>query len=118
MNDLLRYKDYLGSVQFSAEDEVFYGKVLGVNDFVSFEGESVKELKNAFEEAVEDYLATCRKLKRDPDKTFKGSFNIRISAQLHKEAAAFATAHNISLNDFVKKAIILALQKQGSLAES
>jgi predicted HicB family RNase H-like nuclease len=58
MNDILQYKDYLASVHFSSEDDVFYGKILGINDLVSFEGASVKELKKAFHEAVEDYLET------------------------------------------------------------
>jgi predicted HicB family RNase H-like nuclease len=59
MNDILQYKDYNASVHFSADDEVFYGKILGINDLVSFEGSSVKELKKAFKEAVEDYLDVC-----------------------------------------------------------
>ena len=61
MNDILRYKDYLASVHYSSEDDVFFGKVLGINDLVSFEGASVKELKKSFRDAVEDYLETCRK---------------------------------------------------------
>jgi predicted HicB family RNase H-like nuclease len=60
VNDILKYKDYLASVQFNADDEVFHGKILGINDLVNFEGVSVKELKKAFAEAVEDYLETCR----------------------------------------------------------
>lgn len=60
MNDVLKYKNYYAEVHFSAEDEVFYGKVLGINDLVSFEGASVKELKKGFKEAVEDYLKIFR----------------------------------------------------------
>jgi predicted HicB family RNase H-like nuclease len=59
MNDIIQYKNYYASVHFSAVDDVFYGKIIGINDLVSFEGSSVKELKTAFEEAVEDYLYTC-----------------------------------------------------------
>ena len=58
MNDILQYKEYYASIHFSAEDEVFYGKILGINDLVSFEGLSVKELKKSFREAVADYLET------------------------------------------------------------
>jgi predicted HicB family RNase H-like nuclease len=76
---------------------------------VNFEGASVKELKKAFHEAVEDYLETCKELGKEPNKTYKGTFNVRITTDLHKEAANFAAIHNISLNDFVKTAISYAL---------
>ena len=109
MNDILQYKDYLASVHFSSEDDVFYGKILGINDLVSFEGASVKELKKAFQEAVEDYLETCKQICKEPNKTYKGTFNVRIPTNLHKEAAVFAAINNLSLNDFVKTAINFAL---------
>ena len=105
MNDILQYKDYIASVHFSSEDDVFYGKILGINDLVSFEGASVKELKKAFQEAVEDYLETCKQIGKEPNKTYKGTFNVRIPTNLHKEAAVFAAINNLSLNDFVKTAI-------------
>lgn len=109
MNDILQYKDYLASVHFSSEDDVFYGKILGINDLVSFEGASVKELKKAFQAAVEDYLETCKEVGKEPNKTYKGTFNVRIPTDLHKEAAVFASINNLSLNDFVKTAINFAL---------
>ena len=117
MEDFLTYKGYLGTVNFSASDEVFYGKIYGINDLVTFEGKSVKELKNAFKEAVDDYLETCKELGRDPDKTFKGSFNIRISSELHKKAAMVATKKRISLNDFVKRAISFAISHENEIDE-
>ena len=115
MSDVLQYKDYLASVQFSAEDEVFYGKILGINDLVSFEGASVRELKKAFHEAVEDYIDTCRQAGKEPNKTYKGTFNVRIPTDLHKAAAVFAATNNVSLNDFVKSAIHYALLHQRDL---
>lgn len=59
MSDKLKYKHFTGSVEFSADDEVFFGKIEGINDLVMFEGTSVNELKSAFEEAVEDYIELC-----------------------------------------------------------
>lgn len=115
MNDILQYKGYYASVHFSADDEVFYGKLLGIDDLVNFEGDSVKQLKKAFHEAVDDYLETCEELGKEPNKTYKGSFNVRISTDLHKEAAIFASVHNISLNDFVKTAINYALQNRDAM---
>jgi len=110
MNDILQYKNYYAAVHFSAPDEVFYGKVLGINDLISFEGASVKELKTSFEEAVEDYLDTCAEIGKEPDKTYKGTFNVRVSSNLHREASLFAAVNNITLNEFVKTALSFALQ--------
>jgi predicted HicB family RNase H-like nuclease len=109
MNDVLQYKDYIASIHFSSTDEVFYGKILGIDDLISFEGASVKELKKAFEEAVEDYIETCKEIGKEPNKTYKGSLNVRIGADLHRDAAVFAATHNISLNDFIRTAIDFAL---------
>ena len=112
MIDILQYKGYYAQVHFSAEDEVFFGKLIGINDLVNFEADSVKGLKRAFKEAVEDYLETCRSLNKTPDKTYKGSFNVRIPSELHKEAATFAAIKNISLNDFVRYAIDFTISKE------
>lgn len=105
MNDVLQYKGYYATIHFSTEDETFFGKVMGINDLINFEGESVKELKRSFKEAVDDYLETCKKLNKAPDKTYKGSFNVRIPTELHKQAAIYAALRKISLNDFVRYAI-------------
>ena len=111
MDDVLKYKDYLASVHFSTEDDVFHGKILGINDLVSFEGTTVRELKKAFAEAVEDYLETCHSLGKDPDKTYKGSFNVGIPADLHRQAAIQSALKNMSLNDFVRYAIDFTLSQ-------
>ena len=115
MNDILQYKNYYASVHFSAVDEVFYGKILGINDLVSFEGFSVKELKKAFEEAVEDYLETCIEIGKMPERTYKGTFNVRVPSELHKEASLFAAVHNITLNQFVKAALSFTLQHKDEI---
>jgi predicted HicB family RNase H-like nuclease len=112
MNDVLEYKGYLAEVHFSAEDDVFYGRLIGINDLVNFEADTVKGLRSAFTETVEDYLQTCKELNKEPDKTYKGSFNIRIPSQLHKEAAMMAAVKKITLNDFVKYAIDFTLSKE------
>ena len=115
MSDLLTYKGYNGSAHYSAADEVFYGKLEGIDDLVNYEGTSVKELIKAFNEAVEDYLETCKEIGKEPNKTYKGSFNVRIPAELHRSAALFAASAAISLNDFVKTAIQYALMHKGGL---
>jgi len=106
MNDnMLKYKDFFGSVEYSAADECFFGKIIGTTDLVTFEGKSVGNLKKAFTEAVEDYLVLCKEAGKEPQKSYKGSFNVRISPELHKAAAVIAGKKGISLNTFVEKAI-------------
>jgi len=112
MNDILHYKNYYASVHFSSVDEVFYGKILSINDLVNFEGSSVKELKTAFEEAVEDYIDTCKQIGKSPDKTYKGTFNVRVPSTLHKEASMFAAVNNLTLNEFVKISLSFALKRK------
>ena len=104
-DNMLKYKDFYGSVDYSAVDECFFGKIIGTADLVTFEGESVDNLKKAFAEAVEDYLVLCKEADKEPQKSYKGSFNIRISPELHRAAAAIAIREGISLNTFVEKAI-------------
>ncbi len=103
--NILIYKDFIASVQFSLDDEVFFGKIEGIDDLVTFEGESVKELRRAFEDAVEDYRELCRKTNKEPLKSFKGSFNVRMTPELHKKAYRMAIQQGVSLNQFVQTAV-------------
>ncbi|MBW9464282.1 MULTISPECIES: type II toxin-antitoxin system HicB family antitoxin [Kluyvera] len=105
MSNMLKYKGYFGSVEFSLEDGVLHGKVQCVNDLVTYEAESLDGLKGAFEEAVDDYLDTCKILNKDPEKPMSGTFNVRIGSDLHKKAYLAACADGKSLNDYVKTAI-------------
>lgn len=105
MKNYLEYKGYRGSVSYSAEDDILFGKVLGVRDSISFEGSSISELEEDFHSAVDDYLATCKELGRNPDKEFKGLFNVRISPDLHKRAFFKAKESNMTLNEFVSSSI-------------
>jgi predicted HicB family RNase H-like nuclease len=111
VNEILKYKDYFSAIHFSSEDEVFYGRIHGINDLVSFEAVTVRELKKAFHQAVDDYLETCSKLNKEPEKTYKGSFNVSIPPDLHRQAALYSKMKNISLNDFVRQAIDSTLAK-------
>lgn len=105
MKDVLLYKEFIGTVHFSSEDDVFYGKIEGIEDLVTFEGKSVSELKESFIEAVNDYIELCKKADKKPFKSFKGTFNVRLSPELHKKAFKIAAIEGISLNQFVQKAI-------------
>lgn len=79
MKNVIHYKGFLGSVYYSPEDECFHGTIEGIDDLVSFEGRSAAGLKKGFVEAVEDYLELCRATAKTPQRSYKGSFNIRIS---------------------------------------
>lgn len=114
----LQYKGYLGSVECSVEDDCLYGQILYVNDLVNYEADSPAALKLAFEAAVDDYLETCRQLGKDPDKSFKGSFNIRIAPELHREAAKQAYIYEESLNEFVAQAVHEKVERYGSESDT
>lgn len=101
----MTYKDFIGVVHFSSEDDMFFGKIEGINDLVTFEGKSVAELKKNFHEAVDDYIELCKKADKEPSKSFKGTFNVRLTPELHKKAFKLATIEGLSLNQFVQKAI-------------
>lgn len=105
MRDSLSYNGYVGSVHFNAEDEVFYGTIVGVDDLVTFEGTTVADLAASFRDAVEDYIALCRRIGKPARKSYRGSFNVRIPASLHRRAAEQATVRGISLNRLVQDAL-------------
>ena len=105
MKDILQYKDFIGSVHFNAADEIFFGKIEGIDDLVSFEGNTVSELKQAFEEAVNDYIILCKTSGKRIEKSYKGSFNVRIAPELHKKAKLLSVMQGISLNQFIQKAV-------------
>ena len=105
MSNTMEYKGYIGSVEFSEEDALFYGKVQGIRSLISYEGTNASELISDFHEAVDEYLKLCKEQSIEPEKAFKGSFNVRISPELHKQAVIAATAQNMSLNSFVEGSI-------------
>lgn len=105
MKDVLNYRGFIGSVHFSAEDSVFYGKVEGIADLVTFEGDSVKELTDAFHYVVDEHIKDCEALDIAPEKSYKGSFNIRLTPELHKQIAISAKMRGISINKFIYEAL-------------
>lgn len=106
----LKYKGYIGSVAYSEPDKVFYGKLEGIDDLVNYEGESVQELTSAFHEAVEDYLIFCEEHNCKPEKSYSGTFNVRVAPCLHRDIANLAAEAGISINAFVKRALAEAVK--------
>ena len=105
MIDYLEHRGYIGSVRYSADDEVFHGKLQGIRDLVTYEATDVASLKRSFHEGVDDYLATCAKRGKAPEQPFKGSFNVRVGRDLHRRAAVFASERNKKLNAVVSDAL-------------
>tara|TARA_R110000868_G_scaffold150839_4_gene374320 strand:+ start:264 stop:602 length:339 start_codon:yes stop_codon:yes gene_type:complete len=101
----LEYKGYSGSIEYSEEDGLLYGQVLGIRGLISYEGETGKELEKDFKEAIDTYLADCKTAGRKPEKPFKGSFNVRIPSKLHQKAALLAIETKVSLNSLVAESI-------------
>ena len=110
MSNVIEYKGYIGSVEFSEQDIIFFGKILGIQALVSYEGASAKELLTDFRSAIDDYLELCSAEGIKPESAYKGSFNVRISPALHKKAAICALSKNMSLNNLVEAAISSYLQ--------
>ena len=104
-SNVLEYKGYIGTVEFSAADNILFGKVIGINGLVSYEGNSISTLRKDFEAAVDNCLEMCEEKGIEPQKCYKGSFNIRISPELHRTIAIIAASHNKTLNATVEEAL-------------
>lgn len=105
MNSLMEYKGYHAKIEYDEEDNIFVGQVLGINDLLSFHGTSVSELKESFQNSIDNYLNYCKQVGKKPEKEFKGSFNVRIKPQAHRLAALEAANEGITMNQFVAEAI-------------
>ena len=105
MKDMMKYKGYYGSVHYNDDDEIFHGKLEFIRSLVNYEGENVKTLKSSFEEAVDDYLILCKEEGLEPEKPFKGSFNVRTGSDLHRRVALYAKNQGINLNNVVTEAL-------------
>lgn len=101
----MEYKGYIGSVEFSEEDGVFHGKVQGIRALISYEGSTAKELVDDFHSAIDNYLDLCKEENIEPEKAYKGSFNVRISPELHKKAVVYAYSQQTSLNRVMEDAL-------------
>ena len=91
------YKGYAAAVEFDGDDEIFVGRIVGINDVVGFHAESVDDLKAAFHEAVDDYIDTCRRTGKKPEKSYSGSLMVRVDPAVHAKAAKAAELSGKSL---------------------
>lgn len=102
---MMTYKGYLAKIEFDEKADVFHGEVINIRDVITFQGQSVSELKQSFIDSVEDYLEFCALRNEIPDKPFSGKFNLRLTPELHRQAYITACQHGLSLNQWVIEAI-------------
>lgn len=105
MVNLLEYKGYHAKVEIDSSDKIFVGKVIGVNDVLAFHGTSYDELEEMFHQSIDNYLDMCEFFGKEPDKEYKGSFNVRISPELHKKVDLAARNDGLTLNQYISRAI-------------
>ena len=110
MSKMMEYNGYHARIEYDAEDGLFIGKVYGITDSLNFHGTSVPELEEMFHQSIDNYLAMCTETGKTPDREFKGSFNVRISPELHREISLQAAEEGITLNQYVLKALESSLQ--------
>ncbi len=115
MIQTLKHRGYQGSVDVSLEDKCLFGKILFIDDSVSYEGETLLELEEQFQEAVHVYLETCEELGRNPDKPYSGTFNVRVGPERHVAAVKAAYTAGMNLNEFVGQAISEKLEQNSTV---
>ena len=105
MKNTFEYQGYIGSIEFSEEDKVFFGKVQGIRSLISYEGKTPDELIDDFHNAVDDYLALCEANNEEPEQAYKGSLNVRLGKELHRRVAVYALSNQQSINSFIENAV-------------
>lgn len=108
MKNTMEYKGYTGSVEYSDEDGIFFGKAQFIRALISYEGSNAEELRKDFHDGVDDYLAMCEEKNITPEQPFKGSFNVRVGRDLHRQIALEAARRGVSLNSL----IVATLEKE------
>ena len=111
MSDLMKHKGYYGSVHFDDEELIFHGKLEFIRALVTYEATDAVGLRNAFEESVNDYLATCKSQNIEPEVSFKGSLNVRLGPNLHRRIALAAEQHHSTINKFIVQTLDRALNE-------
>ena len=107
---MMEYKGYIGMVEFDDEADIFHGEVINLRDIITFQGETVKQLRKAFQDSIDDYLEFCAERGETPEKPYSGKFMVRIKPELHKAVAMHAKIENKSVNAWVHDALELAVK--------
>jgi predicted HicB family RNase H-like nuclease len=105
MKNAMTYNGYVGTVEYSETDACLFGRIAGIRDIITYEGESVTDIRAAFKEAVDDYLNHCAETGKEPNKPYSGKFMLRIDPSLNDRLAAKALATGKSLNQYAAEAL-------------
>ena len=105
MSNTMNYKGYSARIEYDDGDGIFTGRIAGIRDGVGFHAETVEGLREAFHEAVEDYIETCAKVGKEPQKAFSGQVMFRISPEVHRKAALAAELSGKSLNQWAEEVL-------------
>jgi predicted HicB family RNase H-like nuclease len=109
---VLTYKGYQGSFEYDPVADIFHGDVLHLTDVITFQGRSIDELKAALAESIDVYLDYCEKKGRAPQKPFSGTFNVRLTPEVHQRIAMRAAQDGMSLNKWVARTLEKAVSDQ------
>jgi len=109
----MKYKTYIGRVEYDDEAKIFHGEVIGLKDIITFQGTSVEELEQSFKDSIDDYLAFCKERGEKPEKPFSGTFNVRLSPDLHARLVLNAQMMGVSLNSYIKHTLTQVVQHAG-----
>ena len=115
---MMEYKGYIAKVEFDPEAKILHGEVIGIRDVVTFQGDSVAQVENAFHDSVDDYLAFCKERGEAPDKPYSGQFVVRLDPELHRRISMAAQAKGTSLNALVAERLSEAVPESSSLPTS
>lgn len=105
MSNTMSYKGYTARIEYDDEDGIFFGRIAGISDGVGFHANTVEDLRAAFHEAVEDYIKTCAKVGKDPQKAYSGKMMFRVDPEVHRKAALAAELAGKSLNQWAEEAL-------------
>lgn len=110
MSNVMTYKGYSARIEYDDEDGILFGQIAGIRDGVGFHADTVEDLRTAFHEAVDDYLETCAKVGKEPQKPYSGKVMFRVSPELHRKAARAAELAGKSLNQWAEEALAQAVK--------
>ncbi len=102
---MMEYKGYVGKVEYDDDAGVSHGEVINLRDVVTFQGDSVEELRQAFRDSVDDYMEFCAERNEEPEKPFSGKFIVRIPPELHRKIYTQAKIADKSLNSWVNEVL-------------
>ncbi|MEY2976553.1 MAG: type II toxin-antitoxin system HicB family antitoxin [Prochlorotrichaceae cyanobacterium] len=111
MSALLKYKDYSGLLEVDTDENILFGTVIDIDDVITFQGETIEEARQAFQDSVEEYLTFCAELGRNPEKPFSGKLQLRTNPELHRKLFLIAKREGVSINTWIENTLDREVRK-------